>query len=296
LPSNKKQIIEKLIEARMVVFDDGLYCITNLGGILFAKNFTKIKSLVRKAPRVVIYEGIDKTKTIKEVQGSRGYAKAFPLIIDFINNNLPTNEIIKKALREETKMYPEIAIRELVANALVHQDLFESGTSPMIEIYKDRIEITNPGKALIEADRFIDHMPKSRNEDLASFMRQIKICEERGSGIDKVISSVEIYQLPAPKFEVNEKFTKVTLYGYKKLKDMDREDKIRACQQHCILKYISGDLMNNTSLRKRFNIKERNYSTASRIIAETVRQGLIKIKNPDKSSKKYITYVPIWAY
>src|SRR5476651_2367404 len=97
-------------------------------------------------------------------------------------------------------MYPEIAIRELVANALIHQDFEETGTSPMIEIYEDRIEISNPGKALIDTLRFLDYSPQSRNEMLASFMRRLKICEERGSGVDKVAFQTELYQLPAPKF------------------------------------------------------------------------------------------------
>ena len=71
----------------------------------------------------------------------------------------------------------------------------------MVEIFSDRIEIMNPGKPLIDTDRFLDHSPKSRNEDLASFMRRINVCEERGSGIDKVITYCEIAQMPAPSFE-----------------------------------------------------------------------------------------------
>jgi len=82
-------------------------------------------------------------------------------------------------------LYPEIALRELIANALIHQDFSISGTNPMIEIFDNRIEITNSGKPLIDVLRFIDHQPKSRNEKLANLMRQMRICEELGSGIDK---------------------------------------------------------------------------------------------------------------
>jgi predicted HTH transcriptional regulator len=53
---------------------------------------------------------------------------------------------------------------------------------------EDRIEITNPGEPLVDPQRFVDSPPKSRNEVLASLMRRFRICEERGSGIDKVIS------------------------------------------------------------------------------------------------------------
>lgn len=78
-------------------------------------------------------------------------------------------------------------------------------------------------------------------------MRRINICEERGSGIDKVIDAVEVYQLPAPNFVSEEKYLRATLYAYKSLREMDKEDKVRACYQHCCLKYVSSDFMTNQS-------------------------------------------------
>ena len=84
-----------------------------------------------------------------------------------------------------------------MANALIHQDFSLTGTGPTVEIFADRIEVTNPGTPLIDTLRFIDEPPQSRNETLAATMRRLNICEERGSGIDKVISQVELYQLPA---------------------------------------------------------------------------------------------------
>jgi len=75
--------------------------------------------------------------------------------VDWINSQLPANEEIGKALRKDTRMYPEIAIGELVANALIHQDLTVKGF-PMVEIFTDRIEISNSGIPLVTPDRFID--------------------------------------------------------------------------------------------------------------------------------------------
>jgi len=69
-------------------------------------------------------------------------------------------------------MYPEIAVRELVANALIHQDFSITGAGPMVEVFGDRVEITNPGEPLIDTLRFIDEPPRSRNEMLASLMRR----------------------------------------------------------------------------------------------------------------------------
>ncbi len=63
-------------------------------------------------------------------------------------------------------MFPELAIRELVANALIHQDFSVTGAGPMMEIFDDRIEITNPGEPLVDTQRFLDTPPRSRNASL----------------------------------------------------------------------------------------------------------------------------------
>ncbi len=296
LPDNKVGIISRLASEKLIVRKtDNCFDITNLGGILFAKDLKAFERLSRKAIRVVIYKGKNRVETQREQLVAKGYAVGFEEVLDFINTHLPKNEQIGQALRKEERMYPEIAIRELVANAIIHQDFNISGTSPMIEIFSDRIEITNPGVPLIDTMRFIDEPPRSRNEDLAAFMRRINICEERGSGIDKVVFLVELFQLPAPNFTVTGGHTKVILFSYKKLADMDKSDRIRACYQHACLRYVSNEQMTNTSLRRRFSIKDENYSIASRIIAETVDAGYIKPYDPESTSKKHAKYVPFWA-
>jgi predicted HTH transcriptional regulator len=89
--------------------------------------------------------------------------------------------------------------------------------------------------------------------------------------------------------------TRVTLFAYKKLADMDKKDRIRACYQHACLQYVSNDQMTNASLRNRFSISNENYSIASRIIADTLDASLIRPYDPDNTSKKHTRYVPFWA-
>ncbi len=296
LPADRDGILRRL-EAEKIILpsEHGKRDITNLGAILFAKRLSDFEDLGRKAVRVIIYRGASRVETIKEQDGTKGYAVAFEGLITYINDQLPINEVIGPALRSEVRMFPEIAIRELVANAIIHQDFSATGDSPLVEIFSDRIEITNYGQPLINPDRFIDEPPQSRNERLASFMRRINVCEERGSGIDKVIFSVELYQLPAPSFQVTEHHTKVTLFAHRKLSAMDRKDRVRACYQHACLRYVSSQKMTNASLRKRLGIEEQNYAIASRIIAETIDANYIKVSDPESSSKKHASYIPFWA-
>ncbi|NEP12862.1 MAG: transcriptional regulator, partial [Symploca sp. SIO2C1] len=202
LPDNKQGILEVLAKEKLIKIKYGdFFDITNLGAILFAKKLTDFERLGRKAIRVIIYKDNNRIYTQREQVFDKGYAVSYENIIQFINDQLPQNEQIGQALRKDLKMYPEIAIRELVANVMIHQDFSMTGVSSTIEIFSDRMEIRNPGEPLVDTRRFIDVPPQSRNEDLAAFMRRINICEERGSGIDKVVHSVEVFQLPAPEFK-----------------------------------------------------------------------------------------------
>lgn len=296
LPSDKAKILQALLDDNLISKSEtGNYNITNLGAILFAKRLSDFPSLARKAVRVIKYEGSGRIGAAsKEQVGGKGYANGFEGLITYITNLLPNNEILGKALRKVVPMYPDIAIRELVANALIHQNFFMQGTSPLIEIFDDRMEITNPGTPLIDKARFVDHPPVSRNEQLASFMRRIGVCEERGSGYDKVVFQTEYYQLPAPEIEIYNDHTKVILFAHKNYSQMSKEDRYRACYLHACLKRVNRDYMTNASLRERFNIDKKNSSMISRLLNETCAVGLIFI-SPDSTSDKNRKYLPFWA-
>ena len=199
-----------------------------------------------------------------------------------------------RALRKMVPMYPELAVRELVANAIIHQNFFIQGTSPMIEIFDDRMEITNPGSPLIDKERFLDYPPTSRNERLASFMRRIGVCEERGSGYDKVVWQTEYFQLPAPEIDVYNNHTKVTLFSHRPYAQMTKEDRLRACYLHACLKRVNREYMTNASLRERFAIPQKNSSMVSRLLNEACESRLIKITE-DSTSDKNRRYLPYWA-
>ncbi len=293
-PVTREAVLERFSSERLIERSDSAWTITNLGAILFAKKLASFDRLARKAPRVIVYEGTNKLKTKLDKPGAKGYAVGFQGLVEFINGLVPSNEVIEQALRREVKMFPEIAVRELVANALIHQDFTETGSSVILEIYDDRIEISNPGKPFISIDRFIDEY-QSRNERLADLMRRLGICEEKGSGVDKVIQAAEAFQLPAPDFRVGEKRTSVLLFGHQNIDEMDRNDRIRACYQHCCLRYVMNQKMTNQSLRERFNLPESKVATVSQIIAATVEAEKIKIADPTQTSTRYRNYVPFWA-
>jgi ATP-dependent DNA helicase RecG len=293
-PTDQKGVIERFEKETLIVRQNDTWAITNLGAVLFAKKLDSFTGLPRKGARVIVYEGTGKLKTKLDVPGTKGYAVGFQELIEFIQMQTTGNEIIEKAIRQTAKMYPEIAVRELVANALIHQDFLETGSMIMIEIYSDRIEISNPGLPLISIDRFIDEY-KCRNEKLADILRRLGICEEKSSGIDKVVDAAEVYQLPAPDFRVGEFRTTAILLAHQKIEAMTRNDRIRACYQHCCLRYVTNQRMTNQSLRERFKLPEHKSDQVSRVIGDTIEANLIKVEDPSSSSKRYVRYLPFWA-
>jgi predicted HTH transcriptional regulator len=125
-------------------------------------------------------------------------------------------------------------------------------------------------------------------------MRRLGICEERGSGIDKVVFQIEVHQLPAPLFEIPDGFTRSVLFAHKDLKEMDKADRIRSCYLHACLKYVNRSFLTNASLRQRWGIKEKNKAIVSRYIREALEDGAIKPYD-EEAAKKMMKYVPYWA-
>lgn len=294
-PDTKQATIEALANEKLISQSVQGWDITNLGVLLFAKDLKRFKELGRKIPRIIIYKNGGRVNAIREHEISKGYACGFEEMVKYIMDQLPTYEVIETALRKQVSVYPEKAIREFLANALIHQDLVDSSTYVFFEIFADRIEITNPGAPLVDTLRFIDTVPKSRNEALASLMRRLNICEERGSGVDRAVEVIEDYLLPPPKFIRGDDYTKVILYSSAPLTRMTMDDRIRACYQHTCLHYVNNQVVNNKSVRKRFNIERNNAAFASRIISDTISAGLIKSSEQDSASKKFASYVPYWA-
>ncbi|SDD31320.1 ATP-binding protein [Peptococcus niger] len=223
-----------------------------------------------------------------------GYALGFEYLMKIIETLLPSREVISGALRENKTAYPLIAIREIIANALIHQEFTFRGTGPVIELFPNRIEVTNPGQPLVDIYRIIDNPPRSRNERLAALMRRLKMCEELGTGWDKIVIQCELFQLPAPRISLYDENTKVTLYSKKLFSDLTLDDRLWSCYLHACIKYIEGDYLTNSSLRKRFGVSSSSSSSISRVIKASIDKGYIKPLDPD-TAPKHMKYVPTWA-
>ncbi|EEE35449.1 MloB [Rhodobacteraceae bacterium KLH11] len=294
ISENIHDIVDRLKNMRLLKEDGSKLAMTNTAAVVLAKDLNSFPELIRKAPRLIVYNGVDKLDTRIDITGQRGYAAGFQGLVRQCMQHMPQNEVIENALRRTVPLFPERAMREIIANALIHQDFYATGGGPLVEIYPNRVEVSNPGKPVVPVERFIDGH-KSRNEFLAWIMRQLNICEERSSGIDRVVGTAEMFQLPAPEFIQSFESTTIVVYGPRDFQKMTSDDKVRACYQHCALKYVVREHMTNESLCGRFGLDESGKATASKIIKATVGSGLVSPDPTVGASRKYARYVPSWS-
>ena len=148
--------------------------------------------------------------------------------------------------------------------------------------------------SLVDINRIIDNPPKSRNEKLSRLMRRFSLCEELGTGWDKIVTAPEEMQLPAPKMIRYEDSTRVILYSRMPFNMIPREEKLRAVYQHASIKYLQNDALTNKSLGERFGLADTYSASISRLIKEALKEQVIKPLD-ESSSNKFIRYIPSWA-
>lgn len=297
VPEGGSSILHYLVTDNIVkTLDSGQYAATNLGALLFAANMDDFETVSRKAIRIIRYSGKDRIAATRSKIFLGGYAY-IDGVMDYIQALLPEQEVIDKGLRVTMNGYPELAIRELVGNMLIHQDLTIRGGGPLVEVFDDRVEFSNPGASLIQVPRLVNDPPQSRNPRLAKLARRLHICEEAGSGWDKIIRSCELMQLPAPEIQESRgdaPSMRVRLMPRRSYRDLTVDERLQACYWHACLQYANGNAMTNASLRERFGLSTSSSSQISRLIADAISDRLIRPVDADAANKK-MRYIPAWV-
>ena len=125
-------------------------------------------------------------------------------------------------------------------------------------------------------------------------MRIIHVCEERGSGFDRMEEGMSELKIPAPKVEGNDDFCRVKLYWHEKLADWSKEELIQTCYLHTCYCYVNEIKATNSVLSKRFGIAEKNKSITSRVIKLALEANMIKLYD-ESAGPRARYYVPFWA-
>ena len=286
-PRDNNDALTFLRDNKLIIPDVGTnWNITNKCAILFAKRMADFPSLDRRQIRLIQYGNEGRVNAIKEVPIPAGYALSFEWLVDTVVEMMSREDI--GTLRLKRALVPRPAIREAIANAMIHQDMLVTTSVPMIEVFPDRVEIRNPGAPLIEPSRFINAPPQSRNEDIASLMRRMDICEERGSGIDRIVTSTEENNLLPPDFSRQDATTKVVLFGPQPMSAWTKADLVRACFQHACILSTDGKRATNATLRARLGFDATQAAQVSRIFKDALKDHCIKLADPAAPKGGYV--------
>lgn len=290
----RTNIIDILV-ARNLIKDNlqGGFEVSMLLAICCARDLDEFPQLRNRGTRVIAYKGKDKLQSDDDTEGEKGYILGFEALLSHILSRIPSEEKLQHGKRVRIYSIPRDAVREFLANALVHQDFAQPGR-PLIEIYSDRVRFINPGVPLIEIERFIDAPPTARNQNFVQVMRLAGYCEDRGSGVDRAVREIERAALPPPLFAKVEGSTSVTAFMPKHFADMTPDERVRACFQHAQLLHEQNQSMSNSSLRARFGLKDSQISQVSNVIRDAITAGKIKPLN-EGQAPKLARYIPAYA-
>lgn len=297
-PGSEETALRTLCEQGLIRRrDSGRFAVNNLGMLLIGKSLSSVSRLRKRALRVVTYAGKANLDILDDKTFDAGYALILPDAERYVMSRVPARERDEGAFRRLEHVYPQRAVRELLGNAVIHQDLADASAGPLVSIHANRIQFSNPGVSLIPEDRLLNALPKTRNPSLAGILRQMDLCEEGGTGWDRAVAACEEARMAAPKMRTEEGLgTVVTLFAEREYDRMTKAERKEAVYWHACLLYAQDESMGNQSLRERFGLDDSRKSMVamSRLIRECCDEGLIKEEDAD-ASDRYRRYIPAWA-
>lgn len=225
---------------------------------------------------------------------TKGYGLCFEEVISSFLRLFAEKETFQNGIRKENHQYSELILRECLANEMIHGDLSARGAGPLVEIFPNRIEFSNPSRSILDSDHVIEMVPSADNEKLVFLMHRIGIGDERGSGFDKIMAECERNHIASPLVESQQGFVRVTVFDGQTFKEEGTTSLLRDIYYHAVLCYVNRVPMTNSSLRKRWNLGEDDKVKVARLIKSALNLKRIKPVN-SLAAKKSMQYVPYWA-
>lgn len=197
---------ELLTNLGLIFIDEDHYYCNNTAVLFFIKNPSLY--IPQSAVNCVAYRRITKVNILDRKTFDLDMISNIDESIDFLKRHLNVSYEIKGKRRSERLEIPEVALRKAVVNAVAHRDYFEKGANVMIEIFDNRVEISNPGglpKGLSPED--FGKRTLARNPLIAALLNRAKYIEKLGTGIQRIRQEMSAARLPEPDFQFDGFFT-----------------------------------------------------------------------------------------
>jgi len=266
----------------------------NAGVLFFAKD---VRHFFPQAYiTCLLAKGIDKVDILDRKDFAGGLVSDIEESLRFIERNTRIGYRIEKLRREDVPEYPMRALREAITNAVMHRDYFEVGANVFVEIYADRVEISNPGglpKGLTREE--LGTRSVRRNPLIADLLHRIALIEKAGTGIRRMIEDAKKHKCPEPKFKVDGFFT-TTFWpnveiARKITQQVTPQVTLQATPQVIAVLESARTARTRGELQKAVGLKDREHFRKA-YLEPLLSAGLLEMMIPDKprsSKQRYRT-------
>jgi len=167
--------------------------------------------------RCARFRGTDKSHFLDQAEIDEYLPQAVESAVSFVERHTVQAFEIGRVRRKEIPEYPPPAIREAIINAVVHADYSIGGMSINVAVFDGRIEISNPGLLPfgLTLEAALAGVSKLRNRVIGRVFRELKLIEQWGSGMGRMIAACTEAGLRPPRFEEIGTSFRVTLYSEK---------------------------------------------------------------------------------
>ena len=256
---------EEILQKQKVVIDGKV----TLFGLLAFGNKLALKEVVAPTMNIAVTQYPDVDKVVGDASLTYTDSREFDgCVIDqfesafsLIKSKLPVRGMIgSDGKRQDYLVIPEIAIREALANAIVHRDYATNSSRIQVDIYANRIEIINPGRSLMPIDELESTQSVTRNPLVMNFFKENGYTEQKARGIRTIKQTIREAGLQAPMFEnISGQSFKATLFTSAFISADDKEwlkrfgeYNLKDRQLNCLvyLRHHNEDGINNRTYRE----------------------------------------------
>lgn len=258
--------------------------ITNAGVLFFAKDPRRL--IVQAQMTLIAFKGTDRIHIYDRQDVQDDLLTQFNAAVLFLMKHLNRRSEIVGVNRKDIYELPFEALREAIANAIIHRDYSVRGTSLMVEVYDDRVEIVNPGVFPWHRKKEFGKISVRRNEHIADLFFRMDKVERAGTGIRRMREAMAAAGLPVPKIRQTGFYTIV----FKRPIDMNGGKLVERLAEGLVERLVESQkailrlIKENPQISKKELSETIGISTTAidKNIAKLKKEGLLKRIGPDK--------------
>ncbi len=302
----KSKGVEEILNFYQMVSPEGL--VTNLGVLWLGTPAQRARLSYPLSVQYIVYN--DREEKIRKKEWHYNLHNPKELLLEIEKEAVEltySSEIPDGLFRKTVRQYPKEVVRELLINAIAHKKYTISGDI-FIEVYHDRMTITNPGSLPlgITKDNIL-HERHRRNPHLIQTLSDLKLMEGEGSGYDLVYEKLARDAKPLP--DIFSSFTKVAVTVYSGIINTEVISILDYIEKHYQItqkEYITLGLVAtekkilSTQLATKLQLNEEDYMRSwigtlinkGILVSQGIKKGTEYLLNPELFAQAKLDIIP----